>query len=304
MTDCASVDEVIGFDCAQARLWGIVSRPAKPNPSAPAVLIVVGGPQYRAGSHRMFVSLARALSTAGFPALRFDATGMGDSEGELRRFDGIAADLGAALDALTAAFPRSQGIVVWGLCDAASAALMFAADDPRVIGVVAANPWARDDATFAAVRVKHYYLSRLVHRDFWRKALRGGLSWGDSLRSFAADLRGARSRGGRVADAAGGIDFRTAMARGLQRLPGRLLLIVSGNDLTAKEFLAHAATATAWRGLLQDRKVSRVDLADADHTFSRRCWLDTVEAETIAWLNQLARPRGNAAVSARHGEAP
>ncbi|KAB8057318.1 hydrolase 1, exosortase A system-associated, partial [Janthinobacterium violaceinigrum] len=61
----------------QARLVGILSLPAAPGPRG--VLIVTGGPQYRVGSHRQFVLLARALAAQGVPVLRFDLRGMGDS---------------------------------------------------------------------------------------------------------------------------------------------------------------------------------------------------------------------------------
>ena len=43
---------------AQARMAGILSLPDAPGPRG--VLIVTGGPQYRIGSHRQFVLLARA----------------------------------------------------------------------------------------------------------------------------------------------------------------------------------------------------------------------------------------------------
>ena len=45
---------------------------------ATAVLVVVGGPQVRAGSHRHFVQLARHLATHGHAVMRFDVRGMGD----------------------------------------------------------------------------------------------------------------------------------------------------------------------------------------------------------------------------------
>ena len=50
------------------------------------VLIVTGGPQYRAGSHRQFVLLARFLAARGMAVLRFDYRGMGDSEGAPRDY--------------------------------------------------------------------------------------------------------------------------------------------------------------------------------------------------------------------------
>jgi len=278
-------ERVVGFECAGTRLWGVLSSPMQAAASGTAVLIVVGGPQYRAGSHRMFVLLARRLAAAGYPALRFDVTGMGDSDGPLRDFRASAADLRAALDALAGACPQARRCVVWGLCDAASAALMFTSDDPRVAGIVAVNPWARSEATLAATRVRHYYAARLLQRDFWRKLLRGGLRWGDSLRSLVGDLRRARTRSNAAAEASG--PFQTRMARGLARLHGSLLLILSGNDLTAKEFLQYAAGAPEWKGLLDDPKVRRVDLPEADHTFSRRDWLTQVEDATLAWLTDV-----------------
>lgn len=301
MSRAEVLEEVVDFRCAQARLWGIVSRPpASVAVADTAVLIVVGGPQYRVGSHRQFVLLARGLAAAGYPALRFDYTGMGDSEGELRRFDAAGPDLHAALDALVQACPAARRLVVWGLCDAASAALMFAADDPRVAGIVAANPWARSDATLAVARLKHYYLARLLQADFWRKLFGGGLHWRDSGRSLLGSLAGARRRAPEAARGHGDDPFQTVMARGLARLRGRVLLILSGNDLTAREFVEYAASSATWQGLLQDPKLTRVELAEADHTFSQRGWLDRVIAESIAWLNRLA-PAAAATQETRRG---
>ncbi len=70
------------------------------------VLIVVGGPQYRVGSHRQFVLLARALAARGFAAMRFDCTGMGDSDGaRARRSPTATATSRAAIDAFIAHVP-------------------------------------------------------------------------------------------------------------------------------------------------------------------------------------------------------
>jgi exosortase A-associated hydrolase 1 len=288
MSNAEVVEEVVTFSCDQARLWGVLSRPAPSVATADtAVLIVVGGPQYRVGSHRQFVLLARAFAAAGHPTLRFDYTGMGDSEGSLRTFDTTAADLHAALDTLAGACPASPRIVVWGLCDAASAALMFASGDPRVAGIVAANPWARSEATLAATRLKHYYVTRLLQRDFWAKLLRGGLRWSDSWRALRGSLANAVARAPANSAGTQKIDFQVAMARGLARLHGEVLLILSGNDLTAREFIEYTRSSSAWRGLLQQPKVTRIELAEADHTFSQRHWLDRVIAESIAWLQRL-----------------
>jgi len=62
------------------------------------VLIIVGGPQYRVGSHRQFVLLARHLAAQGIPVMRFDVRGMGDSKGKPRNFGQLDDDLRAATD--------------------------------------------------------------------------------------------------------------------------------------------------------------------------------------------------------------
>ena len=287
MDDTAPAEEVVSFNCDDARLWGILSRPPNGTAASPiAVLVVVGGPQYRVGSHRQFVLLARTLARRGFPTLRFDYRGMGDSEGEVADFKAAGPDLRVALDALSAACPGSR-IVVWGLCDAAAAALMFATSDPRVFGIVAANPWAHSDASLAAARVKHYYAARLLQREFWLKLLRGGLDLRASLSALLGNLKGASTFYRKKPAPSQDERFQTRMARGLASFRGHLLLILSGNDLTAKEFVQYTDLAPEWRGLLTDAKVSRVELADADHTFSRRVWQDRAEQETCAWLSQL-----------------
>lgn len=286
MTEIA--EQVLRFECAGETLWGLVSRPpAGASTRRLGVVIVVGGPQYRAGSHRQFVLQARALAAAGYPTLRFDYRGMGDSSGERRDFQAVDTDLSAAFSALMGAEPTLRGVVVWGLCDAASAAMMFASDDPRVVGLALANPWARSDASLAVATVKHYYSARLLQADFWRKLLGGQFDWRASLASLLSNLRAARGRNGAASAAASDARFQTRMARGLACFRGQVLLILSGNDLTAQEFLQYTAADPAWRGLLADPKISRVDLPEADHTFSRRRWLDEVGRRTLEWLDDL-----------------
>ena len=121
------------FACAGEQLLGIHCAPVLDARDI-AVLIVVGGPQYRAGSHRQFTLLARALAGAGFASLRFDYRGMGDSDGEFRNFEAVDIDLRAATDELLHHASGCRGVVIWGLCDAASAALYYAPTDSRVLG--------------------------------------------------------------------------------------------------------------------------------------------------------------------------
>jgi len=265
--------------CGADRMLGIVCQPADGPRRSEAVLIVVGGPQYRVGSHRQFVRLARRLAAAGFMSLRFDYRGMGDSEGSARTFEQVADDLAAALDFLSGESDVSS-IAVWALCDAASAALMSCSVDDRVRHLVLVNPWARSEATLATTHLKHYYGRRLLEREFWARLLRGRFDWKASLHGLRTNIRQALT--GQAAST--GSPFQARMARGWRAFRGRILLILSGRDLTAREFLEHASHDAAWHGLLQMPNVQRAEHPKADHTFSEESWQRWLEDQTVDWL--------------------
>ena len=270
------------FECDGEQLLGVLAYAQQPRDCG--VLIIVGGPQYRAGSHRQFVLLARRLASAGYSNLRFDYRGMGDSSGSPRDFRHVGADIEAAVNAFRMAVPQLKRIVLFGLCDAASAALMYGIDLEPVAGMVLINPWVRDNVSLARAQVKHYYTARLADPAFWRKLLGGEVDYRATGAGLAHRLRTALSgrRGGESPDA----DFQSAMARGLGRFKRPVLLILSGKDLTAQEFRDYAASHCAWRGLLDAQHVTRIDVSDADHTFSRQDWRAQVESELLAWLQK------------------
>jgi uncharacterized protein len=268
------------FECAGERLVGILHEGA---PGARrAVLVVVGGPQYRIGSHRQFVLLARALAARGVPVMRFDCRGMGDSDGEHPGFEQAGPDIGAAVGALLAQAPGASEVVVWGLCDAASAALLHVHSDPRVSGLALANPWVHTDAGAAEAQayLRQWYARRIVSADFWRKVVRGGVAPVASLRALWQYAR----RAARGDDASARAPFQQRMLEGLERFRGPVLLMLSGNDLTAAEFRALADGSPRWRAALARAGVTRRELASATHTFSSRAWRDTVSGWTAEWL--------------------
>ncbi len=288
-----SGERPVQFACGADLLLGILHPSSEPSPRG--VLIVVGGPQYRVGSHRQFVLLARALAASGIPVLRFDYRGMGDSEGAPRTFDAVGDDLRAAIDAFQQELPRLREVVIWGLCDAASAALFYAHTDARVCGLVLLNPWVRTEAGVARAYVKHYYLARLFNRDLWRKVLTGAFDYRASLRSLwdnaIAALHVTRptlGQGGGPAQsrsllADGGGPLPKRMLEGLVLFRGPVLVILSGRDLTADEFRDTIRASPRWRRLMKEPRVSTHELAAADHTFSSAMWRSQVDAWTLQW---------------------
>lgn len=283
-----TIEEALAFACAGERLFGVLARPATPKDIG--IVIVVGGPQTRVGSHRQFVLLARSLAGAGYPTLRFDVRGMGDSTGEKRDFEAIAPDITAAIDALQAACPGVARIVLWGLCDAASAILMYLDEthDARVAGICLLNPWVRSAASLAKTQVKHYYGQRLLQKEFWAKLFSGRLNVARAITEFIGKVARASAKAG----ASPRLTFQDRMAHGLRDFSGPVLLVLSGDDYTAKEFLEFTSATPTWRTLLDRPSVMRIDIQGADHTFSSARWRGAVEVACVDWL-RTKNWRGN-----------
>jgi uncharacterized protein len=269
------------FRSGDDRLVGVLHRPREPG--ARGVVVVVGGPQYRVGSHRQFLLFARRLAARGVPVLRFDYRGMGDAEAGPTSFERAGPDIGAAIDTFFASFPQLREVVLWGLCDAASAALMYASRDRRVTGLVLLNPWVRQEQSQARTHLRHYYLARLMDAGFWKRLVTGKLdlrrSTGELARTVGKVVAADRSAG----SSPEGESFVESMRRGLDAFAGRVLFILSGDDLTAAEF-KDEARKPAWAPLMGRETVARRDLAEANHTFSKRVWRDQVADWTYEWI--------------------
>ena len=274
-------DSALAFRCGGDWLYGILSRPV--GECRRGVLVVVGGPQYRAGSHRQFTLLARTLAERGIAALRFDYRGMGDSQGKMRAFDTVQDDLRAAIDAFMEAMPSMREVVLWGLCDGASAIAMYASNDPRVSGIVLLNPWVRTTDGLARTTLRHYYGSRLRERAFWRQLVRGRLNLGRSVGSMLSLMRAAYSPGSRPAQDEP-VNLPDRMYLGIRSFGGPVLVIIGGADLTGREFCDLTDATSTWKCLMASSRVTRREIGKADHTFSRRVWRDQIADWTSDWL--------------------
>ncbi|MDO9271832.1 MAG: hydrolase 1, exosortase A system-associated [Rugosibacter sp.] len=283
MPDLPEPNELpVVFECAGERLIGVVSMPNQPTDTG--VLILVGGRQYRAGSHRQFVLLSRRLASADFCCMRFDFRGMGDSTGESQSFEAVDADIAAALAVFKTHCPHLKRVVLWGLCDAATAAVLYwqRTQDPFVAGLCLVNPWLRTETSLARARVRHYYVDRFFDSAFWRKLLSGGVGLGASIREYFSQWRVAR----RIARA----DFITQTLDGLRRFPGALLVVLSGRDLVAREFMdtiTAAQSRTESQTLFAMPYHRHMDIPDADHTFSQNASREAMETEVLEWLEQV-----------------
>lgn len=282
MTAPSVFERVLHIECGGQQLIGILAHPPKPRDVA--VVIIVGGPQYRVGSHRQFVLLARSLATAGYCALRFDVRGMGDSGGELRDFEDIRDDIDAAIAALLAAEPSLKRVVLWGLCDGASAALLHAGTrtDARVAALCLVNPWVRSEEGLARTQLKHYYLQRLIQGAFWRKLISGQIAKRAAAELWQSMLLAWRRPSNGTSSAS--TPYQERMAEGLHRFAGPVLILLSSNDYTAKEFVDHAARSPGWQQAMKRANVEQQTMEGADHTCSDPGSQAQLERSTGQWL--------------------
>lgn len=281
----------VAYPCGSDTLVGIVHKPE--NPKRRGVLMVVaGGPQYRVGGHRQLTLWARRLCAEGHPVFRFDNRGVGDSHGEYLGYQHLDDDITVSVARFFAEVPEMDELVLWGECNAASAIVFYAYRDKRVKGTVLLNPWARTDAGEARAILRFYYLHRLMEPTFWKKVLSlkfNPLTSFKSALELVTRVRKEKQSEQKTNDA--GLDaaiphdlpLPQRLLIGFQRFGGATLLVLSGRDLIAREFEELLANPE-WQKSMQDKALSRLDLPDADHTFSSAATRGQVVEKSVQWL--------------------
>jgi len=263
-------------------IYHAASEPKLRPDNSIAMLMVVGGAQYRVGSHRLYRKLARFMASAGYPVLRFDCRGMGDSAGKWLGFEHIHDDIAAALRQLKSLQPNLREVLLWGLCDGASAAILNAQHWPEVKGLILVNPWLNSERSEARSMMRHYYLRRLFSADLWRKIFSGAFSLTASWRSFSGYARQLKRSHSAEDDS-----LETRMRRGLLDYEGKISLILAANDLTAQAFMDWFSSQKQQYTELSSIPVDIV--AGADHTFS-----DAVHCEQLMQATLAAAKRCSA----------
>ncbi|MFT6915416.1 MAG: exosortase A-associated hydrolase 1 [Motiliproteus sp.] len=277
-------ERAVNIGCAGNPLSAIL-HPGAHNASL-GMLIIVGGPQYRVGSHRQFVHLARHLADAGIPVMRFDVTGMGDSEGQKRSFDNLNRDIQAAMDSFMVESEGLEEVVLWGLCDGASAALIYAPIDCRIKGLVLVNPWLENDVAKAQTQLFDYYLRRLFSPEFWRKLINGRVDLRGSAVELGSTVGATTGRSEITTDTQ---QYQARMLTAFEQYQQACLIVLSGMDLTAREFERQFDGHRGWRKAQLEKRLLRRQLAAADHTFSNSEAKKWLASATYDFVAQLAR---------------
>jgi len=179
-------------------LVGIITRPARPNPQLPAVILLNAGLIHRVGPNRLYVEIARYLAEQGIVVLRFDFSGIGDSkvrEDNLPLEQKGISETQAAMDCLA----QTAGInrfLLMGHCAGAMFSFLTACADLRVTGAVLINPqgngeeWAEYDRGQKLARYYSNYYSKAVFTDpqRWLRLLKGQVDYRSVARNIFQNI--------------------------------------------------------------------------------------------------------------------
>ena len=280
-------------------LVGVVSLPPSPEVTREQSVVILNvGIMHRVGPNRLHVQLARRLARDGFVTLRFDLSGIGDSEPRRDRIaqDVVREDVSDALSYLESSV-HARSFVLVGLCSGANISLRFARLHGGVVGAVLLDPYSHRTPGFY---LRHYG-RRLVRWQSWRRALSGrGALW-EELRELV--------QGGEAPPSpAGGLDApptripRLEMEEAIAELARRgvqLLHVFTGEHEGYNYERQFWDTFPRFEGA----PGIRVEfLASADHTFRRSADRRKVIALIREWLTTQPFARAAPAPPAAAGE--
>jgi predicted alpha/beta-fold hydrolase len=146
-------------------LTGIITQPKNFDASKPAVLILNSGLMHHIGTCRLSVKLARQVAEAGFLAIRFDFSGLGDSaprRGTSSFKESSLTELNEVLNHLQ----ETKGIskfISYGLCSGADASYELSKIDDRIIGIAQIDAYAYTNWKWFIRR----YISNLNNINAW-----------------------------------------------------------------------------------------------------------------------------------------
>ncbi len=271
----------------EATLVGIVTHPVRAT-NHPAVVILNTGIIHRVGHHRMYVTMARKLAREGFTVLRFDFSGIGDSDkrtNDTPPRDTNQADIAEALDWLETSRQISRVVLV-GLCWGADQAVLYGHSDRRVVALALMDPSIPATTKYYL----HYLSSRLVRPRTWINAALGRsrimrliverllLSLrADSWKVTQESLKNPPIRA----------RFEEAYKRTVERNIDILAIFTGGQEATRQTYREQIIDAFPAVSFGQQLKLEF--FRDSDHTFGRTA--DRIRLiELIAhWVTDIAR---------------
>ena len=142
------------------RVFGMLTEPpgnVANEGQGPVFIILSAGMLHRVGPSRMHIPLARELADMGFPVLRIDLAGKGDSPARegLKNQPSVAADFADIVAGVRGIYPQAK-LVLFGMCSGADNAIRLSITEPSVIGTVLLDAVCPTDSMFKLRALKKY----------------------------------------------------------------------------------------------------------------------------------------------------
>ena len=226
----------------------------------------------RLGPHRMFVEFANNFNALGYPTLRFDLSGCGDSTGKASRND-IAADVFDTTEAIKFFMARAdlEKVVLFGISRGAHLCYSVMAQHTLPLSgmILLSTPTSSNKASLNSLRVRfREYFYKL--RDL--KSLRKLLSGRANIRQIRRTLTTALQLRNRYAQPESKF-FAT-------KCP--VLFVYGGQDPTAGESSRYYITKCSKNNTPYDCYF----VADANHSFFHYKWKEEILNVSKQWLKR------------------
>lgn len=314
----ADIAPVVFTNRQGLRLFGVLHLPEYRIRKNTAVILLSPGVKMRVAPHRMYNQMAQTFSDIGFPVLRFDFAGLGDSEGEIE--ERMLADLygsiqvGRYIDDTISAMDwlekehHINKVVLAGLCGGAITGLLTGATDKRMKGLLSLGiPVILDSANADHLRYitdgqlrgfQGRYFAKLLNAKAWVRFLTFKSDYrtitkvlGRFAKSllFASDAPPGKKVGnieaisGATTASNFNPHFPIAFFRVLEDAQ-KVCLIFSGNDRLLWEF--REKFETRWQeklkrydGLYQTYSIDR-----ANHILAMKSWKEEMLVTATMWL--------------------
>lgn len=301
----------VSFTFEGCRLAGSLHRPERPASGLPAVILFNQGPVDRGGAHRLYIKLANRLVDLGFTVLRFDARGIGESEGlfngeltpplsvpdayGLIQRGAWVPDARAAIAYLQQSL-KADRVILGGLCGGAVTAFL-AGDHPDVAAMFGigtpltftASTMRVSDLPEAVIqRDTVGYLKKLFNPSAWARFLSFQTDYKTLVKVFGTQAK--RRLGGKPSAGAGSaaddkVNLRLVEAINTAGQRGKpMLMVFSENDYLWQEY-----NEEAWRFRTRDRlPFDLTTIADANHTLTEEPWQEALFNTITEWITPAA----------------
>jgi len=262
-----------------------VTEPGELAEALPTALLLNAGLVHKVGPGRQTVRLARRLAERGVRSVRFDRSGIGDSEprsDNLPWLESSVAEAREVMDHLERETGATRFVLV-GLCSGAITGLHAAMEDPRVAGLVLINTRGYE----ASSDWNQQVMNRGWARDYWKKSLFRPTSWWRALtgriqyrRLGTVIARQVRGRFGASEELKTQSDQIAGMITGLVDRGTELLFVHSAGD-HAKDFF-DVILESRMDSLRASGRFESCTIERTDHTFtllgSQERLIDAIDA--------------------------